>query len=171
MYCKVLIIIGIISTLSCRMNAQMQALKTPFPEMTGNAARETVLYFRFDRSTVDYGYHNNRKVLSSLHELLSNRLWAARIDSIRVCTYSSPEGNAVYNSRLAVKRAYAVKSYLVWKYPYLDQHRIRTYAHAKQWDALQNIVENDQLIPCRNEILQILALNATDTRKEQLLKS
>ena len=68
------------------------------------------------------------------------------------------------------RRAQAVKGYLVWKYPGLNQYRIRTSAQAESWDALRDVALNDTLLPCRDEILQILKLNTGEKRKEALLK-
>lgn len=131
---------------------------------------ELVLYFRFDRSLVDYGYRDNQKVLSAMQKLFADSLFVSRIDSIQIKAFTSPEGNPVYNRRLALNRAHAVKGYLIWKYPGLNQQRIQTSSHAENWEELQETVENDTLIPCRSEILQILALNTTNMDKGKLLK-
>ncbi|WP_394369748.1 DUF3575 domain-containing protein, partial [Bacteroides propionicigenes] len=47
---------------------------------------------------------------------------------------------------------------------------MRTSAQAESWEALREAIGNDTLLPCRDEILQILELNATESRKEALLK-
>lgn len=131
---------------------------------------ELVLHFRFDRSLVDYGYRDNHQVLAAMHEIFADSLYVSRIDSVCIRAFSSPEGDAAYNRRLALRRAHAVKGYLVWKYPGLNQYSIRTSAQAESWNALRDVVQNDTLLPCRNEILQILALNTSEIRKEALLK-
>ena len=105
-----------------------------------------------------------------MHKIFADSLCVSRIDSVCIQAFSSPEGDADYNRRLALRRAQAVKGYLVWKYPGLNQYRIRTSAQAESWDALRDVALNDTLLPCRDEILQILKLNTGEKRKEALLK-
>ena len=108
---------------------------------------ELVLHFRFDRSMVDYGYRDNNRILAAMHKIFADSLCVSRIDSVCIQAFSSPEGNADYNRRLALRRAQAVKGYLVWKYPGLNQYRIRTSAQAESWDALRDVALNDTLLP------------------------
>ena len=129
-----------------------------------------LLYFRFDRSLVDAGYRSNREALARLHALFSDRGIVSRIDSIRVRAYASPDGDAAYNRRLALRRARAVKGYLVWRYPGLNQNRILTSSHAEDWEVLRTALENDCNIPHREGVLRILALDLSSARKEALLK-
>ena len=88
----------------------------------GTERKDFILHFRFDRSLVDSGYRNNSHTLRALHELLSDSLTAAGIDTISIRAYSSPDGDGTYNHNLARRRSRAMKGYLVWKYPHLDQH-------------------------------------------------
>lgn len=168
---KPLIIIGVMQVLSFPVYSQEAHEKQKDAFCTVSEQKtELVLHFRFDRSIVDYGYRDNRRILTAMHELFADSLCLSRIDSVCIQAFSSPEGNAAYNQRLALKRARAVKGYLVWKYPRLPQQRIRTSAQAESWEALKDIIQNDTLLPCRDEVLQILELNTTETRKEALLK-
>lgn len=132
---------------------------------------ELLLHFRFDRSLVDSGYRNNAAALHALHECFADSLQRARIDSVSICSYSSPEGDAAYNQRLAVRRAKAVKGYLVWKYPQLDQYGIRTHSRVSGWQTLLAAVEQNPGVPCRQEVMNILSLKVSDAKKETLLKS
>lgn len=165
-----LIIIGLACVTYVSANAQTQ----PELQISGNASKEQtkelVLHFRFDRSLVDSGYRDNHTTLIALHELFSDHRICSSIDSIRIQAYSSPEGNATYNLRLARRRAHAVKGYLVWKYPDINQYRIRTSAQAENWKAIRNIVEKDPDVPCKDEVLQILTLDRSNERIGALLK-
>lgn len=156
---KELIIIALSCTLSCIASARPTQEIVPDSGVLGPKKQKMVLFFRFDRSLVDSGYRNNRHVLASLHELFADSLSLSRIDSVHISAFSSPDGNAVYNRRLALKRARAVKGYLVWKYPRLHQNRIQTSAHVENWNALGAVVENDPGVPHREEVLGILAGN------------
>ena len=168
---KPLLIIGFMQVLPFPIYSQ-EARETKKEVFSADTEQKTelVLHFRFDRSLVDYGYRDNQRVLAAMHEIFADSLCVSRIDSVCIQAFSSPEGNVTYNRRLALQRAQAVKGYLVWKYPGLNQYRIRTSAQAESWDALRDVALNDTLLPCRDEILQILALNTSESRKEALLK-
>ena len=168
---KPLLIIGFMQVLPFPIYSQ-EARETKKEVFSADTEQKTelVLHFRFDRSLVDYGYRDNHRVLAAMHEIFADSLCVSRIDSVCIQAFSSPEGNVTYNRRLALQRAQAVKGYLVWKYPGLNQYRIRTSAQAESWDALRDVAPNDTLLPCRDEILQILALNTSESRKEALLK-
>jgi len=168
---KPLLIIGFMQVLPFPIYSQ-EARETKKEVFSADTEQKTelVLHFRFDRSLVDYGYRDNHRVLAAMHEIFADSLCVSRIDSVCIQAFSSPEGNVTYNRRLALQRAQAVKGYLVWKYPGLNQYRIRTSAQAESWDALRDVALNDTLLPCRDEILQILALNTSESRKEALLK-
>ena len=168
---KPLLIIGFMQVLPFPIYSQ-EARETKKEVFSADTEQKTelVLHFRFDRSLVDYGYRDNHRVLAAMHEIFADSLCVSRIDSVCIQAFSSPEGNITYNQRLALQRAQAVKGYLVWKYPGLNQYRIRTSAQAESWDALRDVALNDTLLPCRDEILQILALNTSESRKETLLK-
>ena len=167
---KPLIVIGLSCFAYISANAQMQQELQTAGNVSPKRAKELVMHFRFDRSLVDSGYRDNHITLMALHELFTDTRIASRIDSIQVRAYSSPEGNPDYNLRLASRRAHAVKGYLVWKYPDIDQYRIRTSAQAENWKALRNIVENDSSMPCKEEVLKILALDRSNERIGALLK-
>ena len=168
---KHLLIIGFMQVLPFPIYSQ-EARETKKEVFSADTEQKTelVLHFRFDRSMVDYGYRDNNRILAAMHKIFADSLCVSRIDSVCIQAFSSPEGDADYNRRLALRRAQAVKGYLVWKYPGLNQYRIRTSAQAESWDALRDVALNDTLLPCRDEILQILKLNTGEKRKEALLK-
>ena len=168
---KPLLIIGFMQVLPFPIYSQ-EARETKKEVFSADTEQKTelVLHFRFDRSMVDYGYRDNNRILAAMHKIFADSLCVSRIDSVCIQAFSSPEGDADYNRRLALRRAQAVKGYLVWKYPGLNQYRIRTSAQAESWAALRDVALNDTLLPCRDEILQILKLNTGEKRKEALLK-
>ena len=168
---KPLLIIGFMQVLPFPIYSQ-EARETKKEVFSADTEQKTelVLHFRFDRSMVDYGYRDNNRILAAMHKIFADSLCVSQIDSVCIQAFSSPEGDADYNRRLALRRAQAVKGYLVWKYPGLNQYRIRTSAQAESWDALRDVALNDTLLPCRDEILQILKLNTGEKRKEALLK-
>lgn len=137
----------------------------------GTERKDFILHFRFDRSLVDSGYRNNSHMLRALHELLSDSATAAGIDTISIRACSSPDGNGTYNHALARRRAKAMKGYLVWKYPHLNQYSIHTGAGVVEWEALLPLVENFPEMPCREQVINILSSDARTDIKEARLKA
>lgn len=125
-----------------------------------------VLNFRFDKAIVDSGYLNNRSSLKRLNELLS----VGNIDSVSIITSSSVDGSARYNNQLSTKRAQAIKGYIVWKYPQIDQHIISTHALGENWDGLYALAENDAKLPNREKVLSTIKADVNPATKEWRLK-
>lgn len=145
-------------------------LLPPVPVL-GQEGRSLLLHFRFDRSTVDGGYMENARALEAFRTLFSDSSMVARIDSVVVDAFSSPDGDEAYNRRLALKRSQAVKGYLVWKFPLLDQHRVSTCSRGENWTGLRGLVAADTGVPCREEVLRILDEMPESRRREELLRA
>ncbi|MCD8092389.1 MAG: hypothetical protein LUF01_06035 [Bacteroides sp.] len=131
----------------------VHAQTEPAPDVPGTPV---VLYFRFDKAVVDSGHMDNARTLRHLDEVLSNPRLADRIDSINILSFASPEGDRLHNERLARQRSVAVKGYLVWKYPHLDQHRIHPRPQGENWQEFRRLITEDRELPNRDEVLQIL---------------
>ncbi|WP_300703976.1 DUF3575 domain-containing protein [Bacteroides sp.] len=129
-----------------------------------------LLHFRFDRSLVEYDYMDNPHTLEAFSSLFSDSIAATRIDTLVIAAYASPDGNAHYNFRLAHTRAVAVKGYLLWKYPHLDQHRILIRPQGENWTGLRQLVTADLSVPDREDVLRILAEVLDRERCKFLLK-
>lgn len=134
------------------------------------SGKPMVLYFRFDKAVVDKGYMDNDRTLRHLEEILSDRSLTGRIDSINILSFASPDGDRKYNERLAKERSIAVKGYLVWKYPYLDQYRIHPRPKGENWKELRRLIAGDKSLPNREEVLQIIDRNPDSDRCKALLK-
>lgn len=137
------------------------------PDVSG---KPMVLNFRFDKAVVDKGYMDNDRTLRHLEEILSDRSLTGRIDSINILSFASPDGDRKYNERLAKERSTAVKGYLVWKYPHLDQYRIHPRPQGENWKELRRLITGDRSLPNREEVLQIIDRNPDSDRCKALLK-
>lgn len=134
------------------------------------SGKPMMLYFHFDRALVDGGYMDNSRTLRHLDQLLTDRNLCVRIDSINILSFTSPDGNRAYNDRLARQRSAAVKGYLVWKYPHLNQYRIHQRPQGENWQELRRLIANDKNIPDREEVLRIIDRNKDSERCKALLK-
>lgn len=129
-----------------------------------------MLHFRFDKAIVDSGYANNRRTLTVLSSLFSDSALVSRIDSIHIYAFASPDGNEIYNNKLTHRRAVAIKGYLVWKYPYLNQYSIRLHSQGENWEGLRALIEQDENIPHREEVLMIMDKVTDNEKRKKLLK-
>lgn len=143
---------------------------------TGNVTEDSVsmsplvLYFRFDKALVDSGYMANGRTLRHLHELFTDPSLAARIDSVSILSFASPEGGSAYNEWLARFRASAVKDYLIRKYPHLNQYRIHPCPQGENWQELRRLIAGDNNVPHRAEVLHIIDLHQNSGRCKELLQ-
>ena len=153
---------GLLFTLLLNCYAGQKEMK----EVSGNMM---MLYFRFDKFVVDSGYMNNSRTLCHWDELFTDCNLCARIDSINIYSFASPEGNSAYNEQLARQRSTAVKSYLKWKYPNLDQCHIHLYPQGENWKEFRQLIIDDKNLPDRKEVLQIIERNEDPERCKALL--
>lgn len=130
------------------------------PDLSG---QPMLLYFRLGKALVDNGYMDNARTLRHLDEVLSDRSLTGRIDSINILSFASPDGNRKYNERLARQRSTAVKGYLVWKYPYLDQYRIHPRPQGENWQELRRLIAGDEHLPNREKCCKSLITLRTAT--------
>ncbi len=132
--------------------------------------KSLIFRFRINEFQIDYNLHNNRRVADELQILFEDGIKSSRIDSIHIQGFASPEGSKPYNVLLANRRANEVKSRLIAKYPQTRNFPVTTSSHAANWKALAPLVESDTLTPCRDELLQILALDRSDERIGELVQ-
>jgi hypothetical protein len=129
------------------------------------------VYFRVNSSTVEPGYMNNVQALEMLNRTFSNRKLLCTFDYMIITAGASPEGGEALNEQLAAKRALALKSYIMWKYPYVDRSMIYTFSIGEDWAGLRTGVADDSSVPYRSEVLSLLdSSQSTDVKKVALKK-
>lgn len=128
-----------------------------------------VIQFRFNRSVVDSGYMQNNSTLKHLDDILRNKKTLS-VDSINIVASASPEGVIEYNIELARRRAIAVRGYLIWKYPHLDQNIIKARHIGENWSGLRDLVEADLNVPYRERVLATIDADVNLGTKEWRLK-
>lgn len=112
--------------------------------------------YRVNSSTVEQNYMDNAHTLEIIHRTLTNKDVLAHLDYVVVTAGSSPEGNTAVNEKLAANRALAMKSYLMWKYPFLDRDMIYTFSVGEDWSGLRRMVEESTSVPHREEVLSVM---------------
>jgi hypothetical protein len=87
-----------------------------------------------------------------------------------IAATSSPEGYEVRNEELAAKRALAVKSYIMWKFPYVNRDMIYTFSAGEDWEGLRRGVENDPYVPAQWQVLYLLDSHQSNDAKKAALR-
>ena len=141
-----------------------------FQPVSSDYSKSVMLYFRFDRSLLEKDYLTNSESLNVLRTIMTNEEILSGMDSIVVKASASPEGHPFRNQQLSDERAAAVKSYLMWQYPYLDRDKIRTYSLGENWDELKQMVEADANMPYRDEILRIIGSDLNFWSKDEKIR-
>lgn len=129
-----------------------------------------ILYFRFDKSILDPDYMTNRNQILELDSLLRDKIILAGLDSLSITAYSSPEGNPSYNDKLALSRGKAVKEYITVKFPDVAKYPIRMNSLGENWIGLLDLVQKDNKIPFKQEVLNLLNKKMNSVQKEQYLR-
>jgi outer membrane protein OmpA-like peptidoglycan-associated protein len=114
------------------------------------------LNFRMNSTTLESDYMDNAQALDMIFRTFSDKQMLADMDFITVIAASSPDGNTAANDKLAAARAKAVKSYVMWKYPFMNRERIFTFSIGEDWTGLRKMVSEDKKVPYHNEVLKLL---------------
>lgn len=134
------------------------------------ASDKVMLYFRFNESSVDPHYLSNASNLRLLDSLFAHQLLVQHLDSLGITAYASPDGDPVYNARLAGERAKSIQSYLLNRYPFLANRPFDVRAVAENWEGLKMMVEADDQMPAREEVLTILRQETNPVLREYKLR-
>lgn len=129
------------------------------------------VYFQFDKSFVNDNYMGNAATLSMLDSLVAAGGVSA-LESVKVVSYSSPEGNYAYNLALSKKRTESINRLLLAAYPELEG-RIELDYKGEAWQDLRSKVEADSNFTeeVRSKILAIIDSDQDPTSKEISLKA
>lgn len=143
---------------------------TRFGMNKSDTIHPVTFYFRFDKTLIEREYLSNAASFSELDRLMGDRNVMARTQSFMIHVGTSPEGDPAYNKRLREKRAAAFKKFLIWKYPEIEQHKIKTVPFvADRMGMLKRMVEADPRVPDGEAAMHILEQNLPpDTRIRQL---
>ncbi len=112
---------------------------------------------------------NNRSELQKINTLLREitKQDEFHVDTITLTATSSPEGSYSLNSRLAERRAHALRSYIGESV----RSSITTRWIAEDWSALRALILRDTQITHRTAILHIIDSERHADRREALIKS
>lgn len=130
-----------------------------------------MIHFRVGKSLLERRFMSNARALDIIDRTFSDMQLVSQMDYVTITAGSSPEGDTAINEKLARDRALAIKSYIMWKHPYIDRDRIVTYSVGEDWTGLRKMIEDDRYMPGRDEALAVIDNPYYDKiRKKAMLK-
>jgi len=115
-----------------------------------------ILTFKVASPLLMRDFGDNAAALSWIDEIFSDRERFGRIDHVIITGAASPEGNFAFNKQLAASRAAAVRTYIMWKFPFMDRARIFTLSVGEDWLGMRKLVAGDSRFAWRDQVLSII---------------
>ena len=130
---------------------------------------ECRFFFPFDNAEFQASYLDNSKTVATLDSLIGI-YGAAKVQSLKVIAYSSPEGSYQYNVNLSARRAESLRNFIIAKYPSLSG-KITLSPGDESWDTLRAMIEYDIRLgqTSRSKMLAIIDSNDAPDVKERKL--
>ncbi|NDW18407.1 DUF3575 domain-containing protein [Dysgonomonas sp. 216] len=113
------------------------------------------IHYRVNKTVIDRNYLENAKALNIIDEVFKDNPIEDG-DFIVITGRASPEGPFRNNQRLAEARALSLKNYIKQKYPEIKGNQIVTLSGDEDWDGLIMMIEKNENVPYRHELLSIL---------------
>lgn len=129
-----------------------------------------ILYYYCDRIDIDANYLDNRYQIMRIKDILKR---AARIDSITIYAYASPEGSPTRNKWLAERRAEAARDFILTNMPEksaLRADNIKLRPMGENWEGLEAELEANYNLANRDRVLKIINANIPAETKKWRLK-
>lgn len=135
------------------------------PPSSSELPARLIFYFANNSSLLMRDYYTNQSALEKLDEMLKNPDFISGVNSITIFGSASLIGDFQVNSRLSYERAMALRTYIRWKHPGVYNDRISVLPSVFNWDVLIDLIQNDPLVPNREEALRILHSSVSNRLK------
>ncbi|MBR5924752.1 MAG: DUF3575 domain-containing protein [Bacteroidales bacterium] len=134
-------------------------------------AKANSVHFPLRGDVLNAGFNGNAAGLQALANALEGRS-ADEIASINITSFASPEGPQAINDRYCVRRAAALRDYIINQYPALAG-KISVHSAGEAWEDLRLAIESDPALSdaSRSQILSIIISNSAADAKEAKLRS
>lgn len=136
-----------------------------------DSTQMAVVNFRINGSALLRDYMDNARALDMLDQTFNQPDFLDNLQRLVITAGSSPEGRIAYNEELAGKRAQAVKSYILWRFPFLNRDMISTTSIGEDWAGLRQLVADDANMPNRAAVLEVIDSNRGSDAKIAKLKT
>lgn len=119
--------------------------------------KKYTIYFRVNESTLDPDYQGNAQTIETMiHEISMGLRAKDRVAcQIEIAASASPEGRYHHNEKLSERRMDVVLAALRKSIDVTDV-TFHTNSLVEDWNIVADYVAEDQQVPCRQEVLQII---------------
>ncbi len=116
--------------------------------------------------------NDNSEALNALSRFIEQTMadTVARISSIEITGYASPDGPYALNERLSMQRAQDFKQYVDKKYNLSSRYAVTTRGVAEDWENCRAMVEASRALPHKDSVIRIFDSNVSNNTKELQLK-
>ena len=134
-------------------------------------AQAVRVHFPVDQWVVKSDYLNNANALAAAEEI-AQRCVEDKSLQVEILSYSSPEGNILYNQYLSENRSAALRDYLLARYPSL-WGRVKINPYAEAWCDLRDAVVSDERLSeeSRAKLIAIIDKDIDSDDKEAELRT
>lgn len=115
---------------------------------------------------------DNSGALTALSHFIEQTMadTAARISSIEITGYASPDGPYALNERLSMQRAQDFKQYVDKRYNLSSRYQVTTRGVAEDWENCYAMVKMSNDVPHKTAVMAILDSTLSNNAKELQLK-
>ena len=114
----------------------------------------------------------NSEALTALTRFIEQTMadTTARISSVAITGYASPDGPYALNERLSTQRAQDFKRYMDSKFDLSSRYSVTTQGVAEDWDNCRAMIEASNSIPHKDSVMRIINSTVSHNTKELQLK-
>ena len=114
----------------------------------------------------------NSEALTALSRFIEQTMadTTARISSVAITGYASPDGPYALNERLSTQRAQDFKHYVDSKFDLSSHYSVTTQGVAEDWENCRAMIEASTTIPHKDSVMRIVNSTASNNTKELQLK-
>ena len=128
-------------------------------------------FFEIDRFEFDSVFSVNASQLRHLDEVMADGSVLQGLDSLNIIAAASLDGNLQKNTTLAANRAKTIKELLISRYPKIDPNIVQAKSIEEEWDGFRALVEADDNVPYKEEVLKVINGDREPDAKEWLLRT
>lgn len=115
---------------------------------------------------------DNNEALMALSHFIEQTMadTVARISSVAITGYASPDGPYALNERLSTQRAQDFKRYIDSKFDLSSRYTVTARGVAEDWENCRAMIEASNAIPHKDSVMRIINSTVSNNTKELQLK-
>ena len=138
-----------------------------------NVSKKEDIKFFFEINRFDFKdtFSTNAEQLRILDGIMADENALVGLDSLQVVATASLDGNVRKNGILAINRGKAIKSLLLGRYSKIMPGLVRSTSVAEEWVEFRAMIESDDNVPYKAEVIRLLDSKREVDAKEWVLRT